>query len=145
MPNPNFSIVKPTLSTPFHIDFEWWKQNDNNWRIYLHSCLCEEHRAAFSDLDKNSFTMDWIDPQTAEIKSIEDSLQDILINHCAKQPGFVTIHTTLVDSVFRIFLSNGNSPLTPLQLAQLTGKSAETILRTLSGPTVYKGIRPFLG
>lgn len=137
----HFSMVKPTLSTPFHIDFEWWKQHDNNWRIYLHSCLCEEHQALFSDVDQNSF-IDWVDPQTAEVKSI-DGLQNILVNHCAKQPGFVTSNTTLVDAVFRVFLANGNTPLSPIQLAQQTGKSAETILRTLSGPTVYKGIRPF--
>lgn len=138
-----FSVVKPTLNTPFHIDFEWWQQHDNNWRIFLHSCLCEEHQAAYSDLDQNSF-MDWIDPLTAEVKPI-DSLQNILVNHCAKQPGFVTTNTTLVDAVFRIFLANGNTPMTPVQLAQHTGKSAETILRTLSGPTVYKGIRPYHG
>ena len=23
-----FSLVKPTVNTPFHIDFEWWRQND---------------------------------------------------------------------------------------------------------------------
>lgn len=138
-----FSMVKPTLNTPFHIDFEWWQQNDNNWRIYLHSCLCEEHQAVYSDIEQNSF-IDWIDPLTAEVKPI-DSLQNILVNHCAKQPGFVTTNTTLVDAVFRIFLANGNTPMTPIQLAQLTGKPAETILRTLSGPTVYKGIRPYHG
>ncbi|MEJ5200911.1 MAG: hypothetical protein WHV66_01650 [Anaerolineales bacterium] len=137
----HFSIVKPNLSTPFHIDFEWWRQHDNNWRIYLHSCLCEEHQAAFSDINQNSF-IDWVDPQTAEVKPI-DGLQNILVNHCAKQPGFVTSNTTLVDAVFRVFLANGNTPLSPIQLAQQTGKPAETILRTLSGPTVYKGIRPF--
>jgi hypothetical protein len=29
------SLIKPNLNTPFHIDFSWWKENDNNWRIFL--------------------------------------------------------------------------------------------------------------
>ena len=44
-----FSLVKPTLETPFQIDFDWWKQHDNNWRIFLYSYLCHDHQAAFSD------------------------------------------------------------------------------------------------
>ena len=37
-----FSLVKPTLQTPFHIDFEWWKQSDRSWRIYLRGYLSPE-------------------------------------------------------------------------------------------------------
>ena len=58
-----FSIVKPMISTPFHIDFEWWKQHDNNWKVYLHSCLCKEHQAMFGDID-NITLIDIVDPVT---------------------------------------------------------------------------------
>ncbi|HVP21873.1 MAG TPA: hypothetical protein VMS73_08430 [Anaerolineaceae bacterium] len=136
-----FSLVKPTLDTPFHIDFDWWKQNDNNWRVYLHSYLCNEHQAAFSDYDEIGY-IDWVDPDTAEVQRV-DGLQHILMTHCARQPDFVTTNTSMVDAVFRIFLANGNAPLTPIELSKKTGKSSDTILRTLAGPVVYKGIRPF--
>jgi len=138
-----FSLVKPTTETPFHIDFDWWKQNDNNWRVYLHSCLCNEHQAAFSEYEETEY-IDWVDPETAEVQRV-DGLQNILITHCAKQPEFLTSNTSMVDAVFRVFLADGNVPLTPNQLSSKTGKQSDTILRTLAGPVVYKGLRPFKG
>jgi len=135
-----FSLVKPTVDTPFAIDFDWWKNYDNNWRVFLQSCLCSEHQALFSQSNEIDL-IDWVDPETAEIQTV-DGLQHTLIAHCSKQPGFLSDHTTLVDSVFKLFVANNNSPLTPSQLAVQTGKSADTILRTLAGPQIYKGIRP---
>ncbi|MCL4561245.1 MAG: hypothetical protein M1281_11595 [Chloroflexi bacterium] len=135
-----FSLVKPTLSTPFHIDFSWWKQHDNNWRVYLHSCLCPEHREAFADMRADQ-DVDWVDPETAEVQSV-DGLQHVLITHCAKREDFLTEHTSLVDAVFRTLLVNGNSPMTPMELSKQLGRPGEVILRTFSGPQVYKGIRP---
>jgi intracellular septation protein A len=134
------SIIKPTLETQFHIDFDWWKNHDQNWRVYLHSFLCLEHQELFT-IEENSPMIDWIDPVTAEV-SIVDGIQHTLINHCVKQPDFLENHTTIINSLFGIFLSNGNKPLTPEQLSSITGKSAITILRTISGPQIYRGIRP---
>ena len=34
-----FSLVKPSIETPFHIDFEWWKETDSNWRVFLFDFL----------------------------------------------------------------------------------------------------------
>lgn len=137
-----FSIIKPTLETPFHIDFAWWKENDNNWRVFLLDYLCTEHQKVFENsLDDQ--LIDWVDPETAEIHRM-DGLQHILMSHCAKQPGFVTINTALVDAVFRTFLSSGNTPLTPNQLAALVEQPSMKILQTLGGSRVYKGIRPFI-
>ncbi len=135
-----FSLVKPTVETPFQIDFDWWKQHDNNWRIFLYSYLCQEHQAAFSDTGQE-IRVDWIDPETAEIRTV-DGLQHILMSHCARQPDFVTSNMALVDSVFRVLLANGNEPMTPTQLGEAIQRPPETILRTLSGMQVYKGIRP---
>jgi hypothetical protein len=134
------SLVKPTLQTRFHIDFDWWRQHDRDWRVYLRNFLCPEHQQAFADLDASE-QIDWVDPETAEVQLV-DGLQNILITHCAKQRSFITQHTTLVDSVFRIFLSNGNMPLTPEELADELGRDPLVLLKTLSGPRVYKGLRP---
>lgn len=138
-----FSLVKPTIHTPFKIDFEWWKTHDHNWRVYLYSFLCTEHQVVFENVGNQSM-IDWVDPQTAEVHQV-DGLQHTLITHCAVQPDFVTSNTTLVDAVFRVLLANGNKPVSPMELSELTGKSADTILRTLSGPRVYQGIRPVQG
>ena len=136
-----FSLVKPTLETRFYIDFNWWKQNDRDWRVYLRNYLCPEHQEAFANLDTTE-QVDWVDPETAEVQLV-DGLQHILITHCAKQRSFITQHTTLVDSVFRILLANGNIPTTPEELSDQLGRDASVILRTLSGPRVYKGLRPY--
>lgn len=135
-----FSLIKPTLQTCFHIDFDWWSKNDRSWRVYLRSELCPEHQKAFEEMPTGE-EVDWIDPETAEVQRV-DGLQHVLITHCAKQPGFIPEHSTLVDAVFKIFLSNGNTPLTPIELSERLGRPAETILKTLSGTRVYKGIRP---
>jgi hypothetical protein len=138
-----FSLIKPTTETPFHIDFDWWKQHDSNWHVYLQSCLCDEHQNKFTD-HSTEIVLDWIDPITAEVHQI-DGLQHIVMNHCALQPGFISEKTSLVDSVFRTFLANGNQPLSSLDLQEKTQRPATTILRTIGGPQVYKGIRPFQG
>ncbi len=140
MQTKRFSLVKPTLQTPFHIDFDWWKQHDSNWRVYLISCLCAEHQQQIENTDIDTF-IDWIDPDTAEVQRV-DGLQHTLMNHCAKLEGFVTNYTSLVDAVFRTLLANGNTPLSPEELSQQLGRPAMTILLTLTGLRVYKGLRP---
>ncbi|HCU57944.1 MAG TPA: hypothetical protein DF984_06965 [Anaerolineaceae bacterium] len=136
------SLVKPTLDTPFKIDFEWWKNHDRDWRVYLRSFLCDDHQAIFENLN-NDETIDWVDPNTAEVAQV-DGLQHVLITHCARQESFLTDKMALVDSVFRVFLSNGNKPLNANELGDILNRPAETILRTFSGIRVYKGIRPIL-
>jgi hypothetical protein len=134
-----FSLVKPTLDTPFHIDFSWWKMHDNDWRVYLQSFLCPEHQAMYSE-STGEATVDWVDPETAEVFPV-DSLQQVLMTHCALQTGFLE-GKTLVDSVFRTFLSNGNSPQNMQELGHHLNQPANKILITLSSGKVYKGIRP---
>jgi hypothetical protein len=134
------SLVKPKLDTPFKIDFEWWKKHDRDWRVYLRSFLCDEHQEMFENLSNNE-TIDWVDPDTAEVSQV-DGLQHVLITHCARQEDFLTSRMALVDSVFRVFLSNGNKPLNAEELADVLNRPATTILRTFSGNRVYKGIRP---
>ncbi len=135
-----FSLVKPTIDTPFHIDFEWWQKHDSNWRVFLLGLLCANHQTAYANQDEN-VVIDYIDPETAEVKTV-DGLLHTLMQHCAKQPDFISKDSSLVATVLRIFLSNGNNPLSVKELSSLTNRPANTILLTLSGPNVYKGIRP---
>jgi hypothetical protein len=137
-----FSLVKPTIDTPLHIDFEWWKQNDSNWRVYLLGYLCEDHQRSFSELNDN-VDIDFVDMETGIVRTV-DGLQNVLMTHCARQPGFITSNTALVDAVFRVFLANGNQPLSSLELENEIGRPAITIVRTLLGTRVYKGLRPYL-
>jgi hypothetical protein len=131
--------IKPTLDTRFHIDYEWWERQGGDLRVYLISHLAPEQRELFVD-NRDIEEVDWIDPVTAEVTRV-DALQRALIE-ASKQPDFITHRTSLVDAVFRVFLANNNTPLTPVELGERIGRDPRTILRTLGGTTVYKGLRP---
>jgi hypothetical protein len=74
-----------------------------------------------------------------------EGVQNTLMSHCVKQPDFLTEHTALVEAVFRLFLTNGNAPMSSEELGSRLNRPAMTILRTLAGARVYKGIRPVSG
>lgn len=136
-----FSLVKPAVDTPFHIDFAWWKKNERDWHVYLRSLLCAEHQDAFANVEEGEM-IDWIDPKTAEVKPVE-GVQNALMTHCVKQPDFLTNQTALVEAVFRLFISNGNVPLSSGELGAKLNRPPEIILRTLASARVYKGIKPY--
>jgi hypothetical protein len=137
-----FSLIKPTLNTPFHIDFDWWRGTDNNWHVALQSLLCPEHQEAYANLAEGQM-IDWVDPETAEVRAL-DGLQNTLINHCARQPGFLDEHTVLVDAIFRLLLANGNTPMSAEELGAHLNRPADMILKTIAGSRVYKGLRPYV-
>ncbi len=135
------SLLKPSIKTPFHIDFDWWKQNERDWHVFLRSLLCAEHQQAFADVEEDQM-IDWIDEKTAEVRPV-DGIQHALMSHCALQPDFTDERTALVEAVFRIFLVNGNAPMSPDDISKRLNRPADTILRTLSGPRIYRGLRPY--
>jgi hypothetical protein len=135
-----FSLIKPSLQTPFHIDFDWWQKNERDWHVYLRSLLCTDHQEVFANVQEGEM-IDWIDPKTAEVKPV-DGIQHTLMSHCARRPEFVTEQTAIVEAVFRLFLTNDNIPMTSEELGARLNRPPITILRTLSGPRVYKGLRP---
>jgi hypothetical protein len=137
------SLIKPTVTTPFHIDFDWWQKNERDWHVYLRSLLCAEHQAAFANAEEGQM-IDWVDPVTAEVKPVE-GVQNTLMSHCVKQPDFLTEQTAMVEAVFRLFLTNGNVPMSSEELGSRLNRPAMTILRTLTAGRVYKGIRPVIG
>jgi hypothetical protein len=135
------SLLKPGVQTPFHIDFDWWKQNESDWHVFLRSLLCPNHQQSLANVEEGEL-IDWIDPQTAEVKLV-DGIQHALMSHCALQADFVNEHTAMVEAVFRMFLANGNQPMSAEDLSGKLNRPATTILRTLSGPRIYRGLRPY--
>lgn len=138
---PSF-LIKPTLDTKFHIDYGWWERSNEDLRMYLLSHLLPEQRERLSH-DEEDRVVDYVDPDTGEVFELDEL--GLAIQIAAEDPNFINPQTSLVDSVFRVFLANGNLPMTPTELEERTGRSANTILKTLSGAQVYKGIRPKLG
>ena len=135
--------IKPDLETKFHIDFDWWEREGRDLRVYLQSHLCPECKVIYTN-HRGSEEVDWIDLETAEVTRV-DALWQSLRTHCSQRPDFITENTPLTDAVFRAFLANGNAPLSAIELHEILGRrTAETILRTLGGRKIYKGIRPVL-
>ena len=134
---PRVSLVKPTLDTPFHIDFSWWRQNDREWLVFLRGLLGEEQEARLAEMNMED-RVDWVDPNTGEVTQME-LLQYLLSQHYAQQGEQ---GASMIESIFRAFLKNGNSPMSAKQLGEALGRPPQTILRTLAGARVYRGIRP---
>ena len=132
-------FFKPSIATRFYIDFDWWKENDSNWRIFLKGFLCEKHQQYFQE-KPTDIEVDAVDPETAEVRKM-DGLLFTLTFHCAKQEDFIGENIPVVAKVFRLLLANGNKPLSPQELEQIVNRPARTILTILTGPQVYKGIR----
>ncbi len=141
-PQKAHQLVRPTLETKFHIDSGWWARADREMEVYLLGQLCPEHQRAYAELDAGTL-VDFVDPETGEVRRVP-GIQHVLITHCSKQPDYLSPQTSLVNAVFRLFLANGNVPLTPVEIGQRLGRPASVILKTLSSPRVYKGIRPYV-
>jgi hypothetical protein len=136
------TLIRPSLETNFHIDYDWWERADRELDVYMRSHLCPEHQEAYRDLESDVM-VDTIHPETAEVSRVP-GIQHTLSTHCALQDDYLTPQTTLVNAVFRVFLANGNSPLTPAELGAKLSRPGPMILRTLSSARVYKGIRPYI-
>lgn len=133
------AFIKPTLDTRFHIDYDWWERENNDLRSYMLTHLPPEMRDTFIEKDEYE-VIDYIDPETGEVLQLDEL--GLAIQEAAKQADFINPQTSLVDSVFRVFLVNSNTPRTPEELEEDTGRDARTILKTFGGLRVYRGIRP---
>ena len=133
------ALAKPTLDTLYHIDYSWWDRSDEDLRSYLLSHLPPEQRERLSQITENHI-VDYIDPDTGEVFQLSEL--SLAIQQAAKDLNFINPHTSVVDSIFRVFLANGNEPQSPRYLAERIGRPASLILKTLSGGRIYKGIRP---
>lgn len=142
-PKPSILRVKPTLDTPFHIDYSWWEKDSRDLRSYLISQLPTEQRALYES-GEISGEVDYVDPDTGEVRRLDGLTMSL--REATSRAEFLGAHATLVDAVFRVFLANGNKPLTIRELAELLNRPATTLLKTIAGTAgvVYKGLRPVI-
>ncbi len=132
---------RPSLDTKFHIDYDWWKTNGKDIRVAVRGQLCPDCQTRFPD-HRNSESVDWVDPDTAEVIRT-DALLQTLRSDCASKPGFIGKNNSIVTNIFRVFLLNANLPLTPNELhGQMPWVGADAILRTLASGAVFMGLRP---
>ena len=136
---PPHYLIKPSVETKFRIDYDWWKTSRDDLNVYLLTHLSQQQQAYLQDVDLQK-VFDYVHPETGEVFQL-DALR-LAIQASSKQDDFITEHIGLIDSVFRAFLVNGNRPLNARELAKITGRGAATILKTIGGIRIYRGIRP---
>jgi hypothetical protein len=130
---------RPTVNTKFRIDLGWWDEQGRNFRVELLSHLCPACHEGFHS-HRDTEMIDWVDPDTAEVKRV-DGLWHSLQTCCSQRADYVSSDTSMATAIFRVFLANGNDPLTPVEIWQrLARRDPETILRLLVKGKSYYGI-----
>jgi len=137
-PKPS-GLVKPTVDTRYHIDYNWWQRSDEDLRTYLLSHLPQDQRDRMVHTPSDE-TIDAIDSDSGEVTQVDEL--HFALQRAAQQADYITQHTSLVDAIFRLLVANNNRPLSSAELGEQLKRPAATILKMLSGTRVYKGIRP---
>ena len=133
-------LIKPSVETRFSIDYDWWDSSRDDLHVYLLTHLTDEQQSRLENRELHE-VFDYVDPETGEVFQLDQL--DVALRESAGRDDFITGHIGLIDSVFRALLVNGNQPLNALELSEITGRGAETILKTIGGMRVYRGIRPY--
>lgn len=133
-------LIKPGVETKFAIDYDWWEQSRDDLQVYLLTHLTPDQQNALAQGDLQE-VFDYIDPQTGEV--FQRDRLGLALTESAQSDDLFPEHIGLIDSVFRALLINGNRPLNALELAEITGRDAATILKTIGGVRIYRGIRPY--
>jgi len=113
------------------IDLDWLQQNNRSFSALAQSCLCPKCHERLK-VEKGET------PAADFLATIKDC--------CSKTPGFITYKLPLLESIFRLFLANGNQPLDLEELARQLSEwwdeeayriSAEILFHLLSSDQYY--------
>ncbi len=132
-------LIKPTVETKFYIDYDWWDHSRDDLHVYLLTHLTAEQQHSLNQRDLHE-VFDYVHPETGEVFQLDTI--GLAIQEASRRDDFITEHIGLIDSVFRALLVNGNQPLSARELSSVTGRDAATILKTVGGVRIYRGIRP---
>jgi len=113
------------------IDLDWFRQNNRSFSALAKSRLCPKCRKRL----------------TGEVLAVDllTSIKDC----CSRTPGFITGELPVLESVFRLFLANGNQPLDleelGKQLSEWRGgdayRASVEVLSRLLASDQYYGLR----
>lgn len=125
-------IITDQIRPRWFIDLDWYRQNNRSFLALAQGCLC---------------------PECGErLKEGEISAADLLTtikDCCSKTPDFITGKLPILETIFRLFLANGNQPLDVEEMgrqltdwcgAETSGTSAQVLSRLLESDQYY-GLR----
>jgi hypothetical protein len=103
------------------IDLDWLEQNNRSFLVLAQGCLCSRCRERLGESKGEISAADLI-------SNIRDC--------CSQTPEFITDRLPVLESIFRLFLANGNQPLEleelVKQLSEWRGDSRRTPAEVLS-------------
>ena len=130
----DIDISPDQIITYWFIDLDWYESNNRSFPALAQRCLCANCRERL---------------KVEEGEVPEDELLAAIKDCCSQEPGFITGERPILESLFRLFLANGNQPLTleelGEQLSEWRGEdsyriSAEILYRLLKNEQHY-GLR----
>jgi len=128
-------ITTDQVEPSYFIDLDWLQQNNRSFSILARGYLCPQCRERLKE----------------EISP--DELLTTIKDCCSKTAGFITDKLPILESIFRLFLANGNQPLEVEELRKQWSEwsggdtflaSAEVLSRLLRDEQYY-GIRRVTG
>jgi hypothetical protein len=133
-------IYRPNENTRFHVDYAWFETQGVDVNVLIRKVLTPEQQERL-DENAESVVFDYIDETTAMVHA-ENQVVHTIRTESAKDPAFISARTPVWEGAFRIFLLNGNQPLTALELSQLLKRKPTEIVNQLGGRVIYNGVRP---
>lgn len=131
-------ITTEQATPSYFIDLDWYQQSNRSFPALAQNHLCPKCQERLKAGERESLAADLI-------AAIRDC--------CSKTPGFITHELPILESIFRLFLANGNQPLNleelGKQLSEWRGNdtyctSAEILSRLLGNDQFY-GLRRIPG
>jgi len=123
------SIITDQVRPRWFIDLDWYQQNNRSFSALVQGCLCPKCREQLKE---------------GEISAVD--LLTTIKDCCSKAPDFINGRLPILESIFRLFLANGNQPLDleelRKQLSNWRGRatSVEILPRLLENDRYY-GLR----
>lgn len=119
----------------WHIDVDWLERNNRSFSSLAERCLCSDCRKQFKNEQRKP--------------SAEEYLTNIK-DCCSGTKGFISSTTPIMESVFRLFLTNGNQALDLVTLGRQlsdwrgidTYRTSVDVLSRLFKKELYYGIKP---
>lgn len=96
-------VTDPEDTSRWFIDANWYQQKNRSFLLQIQNYLCAKCRKKLGqDLSK------------VPLKKLLNTIRDC----CADTPEFITQKLPITENIFRLFLSNGNQPLTIEEIRQ---------------------------
>ena len=91
----------------WYIDLDWYQQNRRSFSTLAQGYLCSKCRKRLK-----------VEEGEVSVSQLLTTIRDC----CSREAGFITGEVPVLESIFRIFLANGNQPLELAVLSQHLSK-----------------------